>query len=124
IAGTDFDSVKPVAPDGMLDPSVTPAKYARFIDINDNAQLGRFGLHNGAPGDRNDLYEKWESMALLPVLDASAPNDYFLVVGSDNDFITQNGVMQGKPYKDDLGANVDTVVLVYRITLPDGMKPL
>ena len=124
IAGTDFDAAKPVAPDGQLDASVTPAKYARFIDINDNAQLNRFGLHNGEPNDTNALYEKWESMALLPALDDAAPNDYFLVIGSDNDFITTKGSMQGKPYSDAIGKDIDTVVLVYRITLPAGMKPL
>jgi hypothetical protein len=124
IAGSKFDGTTPVAPDGVLDASVTPVKYAKFIDINDNAQLNRFGLHNGEPNDTNALYEKWESMALLPAMDQSAPDDYFLVVGSDNDFITTKGAMEGKPYNDELGKDIDTVVLVYRITLPDGMKPL
>jgi hypothetical protein len=124
IAGTDFDKTKPVAPGGELDAAVTPAKYTRFIDINDNAQLGRFGLHNGGANDTNALYEKWEGLALLPVLDDAAPNDYFLVVASDNDFITQNGSMQGHAYKDSTGANIDSVMLVYRISLPEGMKPL
>jgi len=124
IAGTDFDKTKPVAPGGELDAAVTPAKYGRFIDMNDNTQLGRFGLHNGGANDTNALYEKWEGMALLPVLDDAAPNDYFLVVASDNDFITQNGSMQGNAYKDSSGANVDSVVLVYRISLPEGLKPL
>jgi hypothetical protein len=123
IAGTDFDGTKPVAPKGELDPSVTPAGYTRFIDINDNAQLNRFGLHNGAPGDANDLYEKWESMALMPVNDPATPNDYFLFVGSDNDFITQHGVMQGKPYADSTGKDVDSLVLVYRVTLPSYVPP-
>lgn len=123
IAGTDFDGTKPVAPKGELDASVTPAEYTRFIDINDNAQLNRFGLHNGEPGDANDLYEKWESMAVLPVNDPAAPNDYFLVVGSDNDFITQHGAMQNKPYADSSGKDVDTVVLVYRVTLPTYVAP-
>ena len=108
---------------GELDASVTPAKYARFIDINDNNALGRFGLHSSGANDTNALYEKWEGMALLPVLDDQAPNDYFLVVASDNDFITQNGVMQGHAYKDSSGANIDSVVLVYRVSLPEGMKP-
>jgi hypothetical protein len=103
---------------------VTPVKYGRFIDMNDNTQLNRFGLHNGAPNDTEALYEKWEAMALLPVLDDAAPNDYFLVVASDNDFLTQDGAMQGTPYKDSSGADVDSVVLVYRIALPEGMKPL
>jgi hypothetical protein len=123
IAGTDFDGTKPVAPKGELDASMTPAEYARFIDINDNAQLNRFGLHNGEPADANDLYEKWESMALLPVNDSAAPNDYFLIVGSDNDFITQHGAMQGKPYADSSKKDVDTVVLVYRVTLPSYVAP-
>ncbi|HEY2110272.1 MAG TPA: esterase-like activity of phytase family protein, partial [Dongiaceae bacterium] len=124
IAGTDFDGAKPVAPKGELDPSVTPAEYARFIDINDNAQLNRFGLHNGEPQDPSDLYEKWESLALLPVGDGAAPDDYFLLVGSDNDFITQHGSMQGKPYADASGKDVDTVVLVYRVTLPGYVPPV
>jgi hypothetical protein len=123
IAGTAFDGTKPVAPKGELDPSVTPADHARFVDINDNAQLNRFGLHNGAPGDANDLYEKWESLALLPVDDPAAPHDYFLVVGSDNDFITQHGSMQSKPYADSSGKDVDTLVLVYRVTLPSYVPP-
>lgn len=124
IAGSAFDQAKPVAPDGVLDAAVTPAKYARFIDINDNTQLNRFGLRNGGANDANALNEKWEAMALLPALDAAAPNDYFLVVASDNDFITQNGAMQGQAYKDASGADVDSLVLVYRIGLPEGMKPL
>ena len=43
---------------------------------------------------------------------------------ADNDFLTQNGSMQGTLYKESSGANVDSVVLVYRISLPEGMKPL
>ena len=82
--------------------------------MNDNAQLSRFGLHNGAPNDANDLYEKWESLALAP---AGTSGDYFLFVGSDNDFITQDGMMAGKPYADASGANVDSLVLVYRVHL-------
>src|SRR5215471_7142396 len=65
IAGTDFDKVgTPVAPKGVLNASITPATYQKFLDINDNTQLNRFGLHNGAPNDGNDLYEKWESMVV------------------------------------------------------------
>jgi hypothetical protein len=85
--------------------------------------LNRFGLHNGAPNNSNDLYEKWESMAVVPVGDRQAPNDYFLFVGSDNDFITQDGHMPGQSYSDASGANVDTLVLVYRVTLPTYVQP-
>jgi hypothetical protein len=81
-----------------IDPSITPALYQKFLDINDNTQLNRFNLHNGDPSDANDLYEKWESLAVVPVFDRAAPHHYFLFVGSDNDFITQNGFMVGQPY--------------------------
>jgi hypothetical protein len=96
-----------------------PATLTSFIDINDNAQLGKFGLHNGPPNDRNNLSEKWEGMALAPVLDPLAPRDFFLFVSNDNDFITQDGYQAGASYKDASGVDADTMVLVYRLTLPD-----
>lgn len=124
IAGTAYDKAStPVAPNGVLKSSIKPASYQKFLDINDNAQLNRFGLHNGAPNDSNDLYEKWESMAVVPIGDRRAPNDYFLFVGSDNDFITQDGHMVGQSYTDASGFNADTLVLVYRVTLPTYVAP-
>ena len=114
IAGR-YDGVgQAVSPLGVLRPEIIPAASHVLIDVNDNAQLSRFGLHNGAPNDANDLYEKWESLALAP---AGTSGDYFLFVGSDNDFITQDGMMAGKPYADASGANVDSLVLVYRVHL-------
>ena len=118
IAGTDFDKDKPVAPKGVVDASVTPAKLTPFIDVNDNAQLGRFDLHNGAPNDHNNLSEKWEAMSLASVLDPKLPDDYFLFVANDNDFLTQDGFQVGAPYKAEDGADVDTMFLVYQVTLP------
>ncbi|MBN9222458.1 MAG: esterase-like activity of phytase family protein [Mesorhizobium sp.] len=117
-----FDAAdKPVAPKGVLDPSVTPAKSTPFIDINDAAQLGRFGLHNGGPKDHNELSEKWEAMSLASVLDPKLPDDYFLFVANDNDFLAQDGFQVGAPYKAEDGADVDTMFLVYQVTLP-GLK--
>lgn len=119
IAGGAFDAAdKPVAPKGVLDPSVTPAKLTPFIDMNDKAELGRFGLHNGAPNDKDNLAEKWEAMSLVSVLDPKLPDDYFLFVANDNDFMTQDGFQVGAPYKAEDGANVDTMFLVYQVTLP------
>jgi hypothetical protein len=129
IAGTKYDQpTASVAPLGVLDPALTPVAYQSFLNINDNTQLHRFGLHNGGPTtndqtNRYDLYEKWESMAVVPVGDPKSPNDYFLFVGSDNDFITQDGHMAGRPYSDASGYNVDTLVLVYRVTLPTYIAP-
>jgi len=118
IANTKYDNAGvSVAPLGVLDSSITPVEYKSFLNLNDNAQLNRFNLHNGAPANSNDLYEKWESIAIAPAQDFRNPNDYFLFVGSDNDFITQDGHMVGKPYTDSSGANVDWLVLVYRVTL-------
>jgi hypothetical protein len=119
IAGTKYDGTEPVAPKGKLADGIVPATLTSFVDINDNAQLNKFGLHNGEPNDRNDLYEKWEGMALFPALDAANPHDFFVFVSDDNDFITQNGYEAGGAYKDPSGADVDTMILVYRVTLPD-----
>ncbi|TGQ78264.1 hypothetical protein EN850_23250 [Mesorhizobium sp. M8A.F.Ca.ET.207.01.1.1] len=119
IAGGPFDAAdKPVAPKGVLDPSVTPAKLTPFIDINDAGELSRFGLHNGGAKDHNELSEKWEAMSVASVLDPKLPDDYFLFVGNDNDFLAQDGFQVGAPYKADDGADVDTMFLVYQVTLP------
>ena len=79
-------------------------------------------MRNGAPNDRNNLSEKWEGMALVPALDPAAPRDFFLFISNDNDFITQNGYQVGTAYKDKSGVEVDTMLLVYRVTLPDFAK--
>ena len=48
IAGSKFDDPKhPIADDGELDDSITPAQYVSFVDLIDDTQLARFGLHNG-----------------------------------------------------------------------------
>ena len=83
-----------IAPNGVLPPSIVPAKYCPWLDFNVNSQLNRFGVHNGGSQDRGLLNEKWESLALLPVnLDGQGDEDeYFFFSFSDNDFITQNGI--------------------------------
>jgi hypothetical protein len=122
IAGTPYDDTIPVAPGGKLAAGVTPARLVPFIDINDNRELGRLGLHNGEPNDRTNLSEKWEGMGLVPVLDPAHPRAFFLLVANDNDFITQSGFQAGAAYKDPSGVDIDTVLLVYRITLPEFPK--
>src|SRR4029077_4088391 len=73
IAGSPYDGAVPVAPNGKLAAGVVPATLVRYIDINNNAELNKFGLHNGPPNDRNNLSEKWEGMALVPALDPENP---------------------------------------------------
>ncbi|MDQ1186198.1 esterase-like activity of phytase family protein [Agrobacterium larrymoorei] len=122
IAGGEFDDVKPVAPKGVLDSAIKPAVLHDFIDLNDAKELARFGLHNGAPNDKNNLSEKWEAMSIASVLDPTSPDDYFLFVANDNDFLTQDGFQVGKPYKAEGGADVDTMFQVFRVTLPGVAK--
>ncbi len=125
IAGTRFDDpANPVAPAGVLDSSIRPALRTEFIDINDAAQLAKFGLRNGPTDDNNNLSEKWEAMALVPALDPAAPNDWFLFVGNDNDFITQSGLQDGVAYAHPSGMENDSMLLVYRLTLPGRLNNL
>lgn len=119
IAGTEYDGATPLAPGGRLADGIVPATLTPFIDVNDGAQLAAYGLHNGVPNGRNNLSEKWEGMALVPALDPVNPRDYYLFVSNDNDFITQNGYQVGAAYKDKSGVDVDTLILVYRLTLPE-----
>jgi hypothetical protein len=122
IAGSPYDGTVPVAPNGNLADGIVPATLKPFIDLNDNAQLGKFGLRNGEPNDRNNLAEKWEGMALVPALDPAFPRDFFLFIVNDNDFMTQNGFQVGAAYKDPSGVELDTMILVYRVTLPDFVR--
>lgn len=119
IAGTKYDDpANPIAPAGVLVAGIVPAARSEFININDGAQLAKFGLHNGPLDDNNNLSEKWEALTLVPALDPAAPNDWFLFVGNDNDFITQNGFQDDTAYAHPSGMENDSMVLVYRLTLP------
>ena len=118
IAGTAFDNPNTAAaPNGVLAGAITPATSALLIDINDATQLTKFNLNNSTNDNSDTLAEKWESLALVPALDSAAPDDFFLLVGNDNDFSTTDGFQQdGGSYK--AGLNIDTMVLVYRVSLP------
>ena len=87
---------------GVLNAGIKAATYCTFLDFNVNAQLGRFGLHNGGAQNAGLLNEKWESLAMVPV-DGKKGKDgeWFLFSLSDNDFITQDGMFF--PSIDDTG---------------------
>ncbi|WVQ97554.1 hypothetical protein IAU59_004668 [Kwoniella sp. CBS 9459] len=119
IVNTEYtDGVKPVSPGGVLDSSITAIEPTQFIDIIDETQLKRFGLHNGGDFDVSLINSKWESSAIASIQDPAFPNDYFLFSFSDNDFITTNGFSNGQPYVDAYGATLDNQALVWRITIP------
>ena len=110
---------------GVLDSGATAARYCSFLDYNVNSQLGRFGVHNG--GDQNQflLNEKWESLATAPVNPGKQDGEYFLFSLSDNDFITQDGFLNGGQfaYKDSSGYNLDNQALVFQFKVPVGVVP-
>lgn len=104
-----------IAPGGVLKQGITPAQYQAWLDINDPAQLARFGLSNGpVPGLRN-LSEKWEGLALLSAQDPDHPDDYFLFVANDNDFAATQGFHAGESYAHPV--DIDTMFLAYRVTI-------
>lgn len=78
IANTQYDDpANPVAPGGILVDSIVAAPFAEFLDIVDDDQLAKAGLHNGAP-QLNDIVGKYESIALASVMEPENPDDYFV----------------------------------------------
>ncbi|WP_035018160.1 esterase-like activity of phytase family protein [Caulobacter sp. UNC358MFTsu5.1] len=129
LAGGPYEQgVQPVAADGALAAGLRPVRQAELVNLLNPVQLARFGMNlSTAPSDRFSLSEKWEAMALAPALDPAAPNDVFLLVGNDNDFLTAKGQVNGQAFDagltNDKGAGEgdnDSVILVYRLTLPAG----
>ncbi|KAF9464214.1 esterase-like activity of phytase-domain-containing protein [Collybia nuda] len=123
IHGTKFDNpANPIATDGKLVSTITPATYVSFVNFVETMGLARFGLHNGSPNDETLIDAKWESLTLAPVGDPAFPDDFFLFTASDNDFISTNGVSLGVPF--DAGLDVDNQFLVFRLTLPGALNTL
>jgi hypothetical protein len=131
IAGTTYEtSYTPISPGGTLLSSITPVQQVEVINMLNTTQLSKFGINvNNAAGQTTSttLTEKWEGMALVPVLEETAPQDFFLLVGNDNDFLsstcsttsggTNAQVACGQPI------NSDALVFVYRLTLPTYVDP-
>lgn len=75
-------SIPPDWPSTRLAASdIAPARWAELVSMLNPVQLARFDL------SIDDLSEKWEAM--VPMLDPEHPDDYFLLVGNDNDFIAR-----------------------------------
>ena len=138
---------------GTLAPiaGIVAATTTDFVNLLNVNQLARFGLNMNTvstlgaaslavtpgvtvtPQDVNSLSEKWEALSVVPCLDAANPNDYFLLVGNDNDFITSTGTMLGQSYNGVVtptsgSGSSETVenknrILVYRVTLPGYVDP-
>lgn len=123
IAGTAFEtSTTPISPGGVLNSTIRPVQQVELVNMLNATQLGKFGenLNNTAP-TRLTLSEKWEGMALAPVLDEAAPNDYFLFVGNDNDFLSSTCRVGGQDCSQSVDS--DAHILIYRLTLPTYVDP-
>lgn len=110
-----------IAPAGVLNPAIKPVAYQPFLNINNNAELARYGLVNGPAAGLDNLSEKWEGLALVSAMDPDAPDDYFLFVANDNDFSTRDGFQVGAAY--DAGINNDTMFLAWRVTIAQVPEP-
>jgi hypothetical protein len=101
---------------GDLNSNITPASHYSFIDMIDPAELAKFGIHNGGADDSTLINEKWESMSLVPV--KCTTDEYYLLLGSDNDYKTTNGFLDFGKIQYDSGIDVDTQSFMYHIKLP------
>ena len=115
-----------VAPGGTLNVGVTPITWTEALNLLGKVDLGvtefeQFGFnYSTAPGDINTVSEKWEALSLVSAQDPFAPNDYFLFVANDNDFLTGSTKMLDEAGTLQSYTNAienDTVVLAYRVTV-------
>lgn len=116
-----------IAPAGTLNAAITPITWSEALNLigkldGDAAEVAKFGLNlNTAPGDINTISEKWEALALVSAQDPANPNDYFLFVGNDNDFMTASGKYMdatGTLQSYNAGLENETTVLAYRVRIP------
>ncbi|WP_448100193.1 esterase-like activity of phytase family protein [Luteibacter jiangsuensis] len=102
---------------GDLRADIRTATWEPLVNLLDPADLARFGLTLDPRAQGKALLsEKWEAMDLVPALDTEHPDDWFLLVGNDNDFIARHCVMDGR--RCDSAIDNDNRILVYRLSLP------
>jgi hypothetical protein len=83
---------------GVLDPAITPLSWVEAVNMLNSNQLARFNIQLDTGTNQVTKFtmgEKWEGAALVSANDTNNPNDYFLFVGNDNDFLTSAGRMRG-----------------------------
>lgn len=123
IIGTAFSSTNAaVATNGVLNSTIVPVQQVELVNMLNSTQLTKFGENiNNVTPTRLTLGEKWEGLALAPVLEESAPQDFFLFVGNDNDFLSSSCRVGGQDCAQ--AVDSDTHVLIYRLTLPTYVDP-
>ena len=137
IAGTTYSGTTPISTtaaangSGALVAGITPVQQVELVNMLNTAQLSRFGINTTTrPSTQYTLSEKWEAMGLVPVLEEAKPNDYFLLIGNDNDFVSHDidaaGVTDANAALNSATAGVgdnDNVLMFYRLTLPTYIDP-
>jgi hypothetical protein len=130
LAGVNGDGEKITSSGSTLKPGITPLAWSEALNMLNLADLDKFNVRidNFSTPDLLTMSEKWEGMALVSALDPLAPNDYFLFIANDNDFITTDGHMLlsdgSTTYNATNGApgswQNDTMFLAYRVSIvPD-----
>jgi hypothetical protein len=126
---------------GVLD-GIVPLTTGEVVNMLNTTQLAKFNIAldtGGGQVSKLTLGEKWEGMALVPANDPTHPNDYFLFIGNDNDFLTSAGHIKGPdgtivgyngfagypanripPPLDSANNENDTMILAFRLTIVPG----
>lgn len=134
IAGLfDNEGDKIVSSGTTLKPGITPLSWNEALNMLNAAQLAKFGLNlnAGSAADLNTISEKWEGMSLVSANDADHPNDFFLFLANDNDFISSATKMVAADgsiatYDPTNGGQFpvnDTMFLAYRVTIAPVPEP-
>ena len=135
ILGTDWDKAVgtagqknlPALGDQLaLTNGIIAAIRKDFVDLLNPAELAKFGMNAGAARDNNTVPEKYEGLALVPLNEPGAPNDWLMLVGTDNDYRATNVIHNGVSVGSNSGTNgiADTMVFAYRLTIPGLANPL
>jgi hypothetical protein len=138
IAGTPFSNgTQPISTtaaangSGALVAGIVPVQQVELVNMLNTAQLSKFGINTVTrPSTQFTLSEKWEAMGLAPVLDEARPHDFFLLIGNDNDFVSNDvdaaGIVNADTSLNSATAGVgnnDNVIMAYRLTLPTYIDP-
>jgi acid phosphatase len=83
---------------GTLDPTITTLSWVEAVNMLNTNQLAKFNVQWDSGANqvtKLTMGEKWEGAALVSANDTNNPNDYFLFLGNDNDFLTSAGQIVG-----------------------------
>jgi acid phosphatase len=83
---------------GTLDPTITPLNWVEAVNMLNTNQLAKFNVTWDSGTNqvtKLTMGEKWEGVALVSANDTNNPNDYFMFIGNDNDFLTSAGQIIG-----------------------------